>query len=154
MHAGLRLQTELVPQPCWYSNMRKVLPAAAWDKLRKQVYAQYGYRCGICGVSAKLHCHEIWEYDDIEHVQTLAGFIALCEWCHHVKHLGHAGILAREGKLDYECVVAHFLNVNGCSREDFELHRNQAFAQWRERNQYQWRTKLGEYSSLVCNPTH
>ena len=146
---ALRLQIELVPEPCWYSNMRKAMPPAAWDKLRKQVYAQYGYRCGICGASARLHCHEIWQYDDKEHIQTLQGFIALCEWCHHVKHLGLAGILAREGKLDYDRVIAHFLTVNECSWEDFELHRRQAFDQWRERNNYQWRTDLGKDAHLV-----
>lgn len=146
---ALRLQIELVPQPCWYSNMRKVMLPIAWDKLRKQVYAQYGYKCGICGASARLHCHEIWQYDDKEHVQLLLGFIALCEWCHHVKHLGLAGILASEGKLDYDRVIAHFLTVNECSQEDFELHRRQAFDQWRERNNYQWRTDLGKYAHLV-----
>lgn len=146
---ALRLQTELVPEPCWYSNMRKAMALAAWDKLRKQVYAQYGYRCGICGASARLHCHEIWQYDDKEHIQTLQGFIALCEWCHHVKHLGLADILAREGRLDYDRVIAHFLTVNQCGWEDFELHRRQAFNQWRERNNYQWRTDLGKYTYLV-----
>ena len=130
------------------------MPPSAWDKLRKQVYAQYDYRCGICGASARLQCHEIWQYDDKEHVQTLQGFIALCEWCHHVKHLGLAGILAREGKIDYERVIAHFLMVNGCSRDDFELHRQQAFDQWRERNKHSWRTDLGMYAHLVpTNPS-
>ncbi len=141
----LLLTIELVPQTCWHSNMRKVLPQAEWDKLRKQVYTQYHHQCGICGAAGILHCHEIWHYDDEAHIQTLRGFIALCVWCHHVKHIGLAGILANEGKLDYEQVVAHFLKVNACNRASFEQHRKAAFEQWRARSKHQWKTDLGEW---------
>jgi predicted restriction endonuclease len=41
-----------------------------WDKLRKEVYAEYGHRCGICGAQGRLNCHERWSYDDETHVQT------------------------------------------------------------------------------------
>ncbi|WP_126582600.1 HNH endonuclease [Tengunoibacter tsumagoiensis] len=145
----LRLTIELVPRPCWYSNMRNVVPRSFWDALRKQVYAQYNYQCGVCQAGRPLHCHEIWHYDDDTHIQLLQGFIALCEWCHHIKHLGLAGILAKEGKLDYHRVVVHFLTVNDCHLEDFESHRQQAFAQWRTRNYYEWKTDLGAHSNLV-----
>lgn len=145
------LTIELVPQPCWYSNMRKAVTRSSWGALRRQVYAQYHHRCGICQAKGQLQCHEIWRYDDEQHLQTLQGFIALCEWCHHVKHLGLSGILAEEGKLDYGRVVQHFLTVNRCSLEDFERHRQQAFAQWRVRNAYEWRTDLGLYAYLVSD---
>ncbi len=144
----LRLTIELVPQTCWYSNMRAVLPPPEWDALRRQVYAHYHHRCAICRASARLHCHEIWHYDDTAHVQSLRGFIALCEWCHHVKHIGLSGILASQGKLDYERVVAHFLRVNQCDRATFERHRADAFAQFDERSRHDWRTDLGPYASL------
>ena len=53
----LRLTIELVPQPCMYNNLRNKMTRAAWDKLHKEVYAQYHYQCGICQVSnVKLHC--------------------------------------------------------------------------------------------------
>lgn len=146
---SLRLVAELVPQPCWYSNMRSLVPRPVWDRLRRQVYAQYQHRCGICGAEARLHCHEIWSYDDTAHVQTLSGFIALCEWCHHIKHLGHSASLASEGKLDYNRVIEHFTHVNNCTREQFEAHRRQVFEQWEARNQYSWRTELGDYEGLV-----
>lgn len=146
---SLRLTIELVPRTCWFSNMRSVVSRSSWDTLRRQVYAQYGYQCGICQARGKLACHEIWSYDDEQHVQTLQGFIALCEWCHHVKHLGLAGILAGEGKLDYDRVVAHFLSVNACRLEDFELYQQQVFVQWRARNHHEWQTDLGAYVYLV-----
>src|SRR5690242_6509626 len=46
--ASFSLTIELVPQPCWYSNMRKAVTRSTWDTLRRQVYAQYHHRCGIC----------------------------------------------------------------------------------------------------------
>jgi hypothetical protein len=149
MAMQFRLTTELVPRGSWYDNMRSVLPKTEWDKLRKSVYAEYDHRCGICGAEARLNCHEIWEYDDQQHIQTLRGFIALCDWCHHVKHLGLAGILADEGKLDYEKVVQHFMIVNGCDRTAFEDYKHQVFAQWRARSQHKWTVNLGQYGVLV-----
>jgi len=149
----LLLVTELVPQTSWYDNLRKVIPSTDWDVLRRHVYAQYGHRCGICRANARLHCHEIWEYDDGNHIQTLRGFIALCEMCHHVKHLGLAGILASEGKLNYDAVVAHFCRVNGCNRATFEAHRTAAFATWEKRSRHQWTVDLGEWASLIEPPS-
>ncbi len=145
----MRLTIELVPRTSWYSNMRSVMPQSAWDRLRKSVYAEYNHRCGVCGAEDRLECHEIWEYDDKNHIQTLRGFIALCALCHRVKHIGLAGIHAREGKLDYEQVIEHFMRVNECNRKAFEQHKKQAFEQWRLRSQYQWQVNLGDYESLV-----
>jgi len=149
MVSDLRLTIELVPATSWYNNMRKVVPRAEWDKIRRSVYAEQNGRCGICGSEGRLECHEVWEYDDEKHVQTLRGFIALCSLCHRVKHIGLAAIHATEGKLDYERVVQHFMKVNECSREVFEQHRKQAFAQWRDRSQYPWEVRLGAYEKLV-----
>jgi len=149
MATSFRLTSELVPKTSWYDNMRSVLPKTEWDKLRKNVYAEYSHRCGICGAEGRLNCHEIWQYDDQHHIQTLQGFIALCDWCHHVKHLGLAEILAAEGKLDYEQVVQHFMTVNMCDRATFEAYKEQVFAQWRARSQYQWTVQLGQYETLV-----
>jgi hypothetical protein len=142
----LRLSVELVPSTSWGDNLRRVLPSSEWDKIRLQAYAENGYRCAICGERGRLNCHERWQYDDVAHVQKLLGFIALCDWCHHVKHLGRAGILAREGKLDYERVVQHYISVNECDRSTFELHKREAFEQWRRRSRYSWTVDLGEYA--------
>jgi hypothetical protein len=59
------------------------------------------------------------------------------------------GILAGQGKLDDTRVVAHFLTVNACRLDDFEMHRRRAFAQWQMRNNYEWRRDLGRYARLV-----
>lgn len=145
----LKLKIELVPQTSWYSNLRSNISDSDWDKLRKQVYAQYQNVCGICGNQGRLNCHEIWEYDDKKRTQKLKGFIALCDMCHHVKHIGYAGILAREGKLDFDKVIDHFMKVNNCDKVTFKKHYDEAFAQWNERSTHKWKVDLGEYKTIV-----
>jgi hypothetical protein len=145
----LKLTIELVPSTSWYDNLRKYTSKEDWDKIRKRAYAKYVHRCGICGAEGRLNCHEMWEYDDKKHIQKLVSFIALCDMCHHVKHIGLAGILALEGNLDYEKVVEHFTKVNNCEMRTFGKHRERAFDEWRRRSQYEWHVDLGEYKNII-----
>lgn len=150
----LRLKIELVPSTSWYNNLRKCTTKKEWDKIRKDVYADYEYKCGVCDAEERLNCHEIWEYNDKKHIQKLKGFIALCDMCHHIKHMGFTEILASEGKLDYEKVVEHFMKVNNCNRNTFEKHREKAFEQWVERSHHGWQVNLGDYKDIVqCKKT-
>ena len=149
MHKGLKLTIELVPSTSWFRNLRMLVSRSQWDTVRKKVYADYDHRCGICRAEERLNCHEIWEYDDRMHVQKLVGLIALCNMCHHVKHMGHANILASEGKLDLEEVVKHFIKVNGCRRARFEKHKQQAFDRWRKRSEHEWTVDLGAFADMV-----
>jgi len=96
-----------------------------------------------------MNLHEIWEYDDQKHIQKLVGFILLCKMCHHVKHIGLAGILAGEGKLDYDDLIEHFCRVNGCTEEDFEEYRDKAFEIWENRSQREWKQDFGKYGSFI-----
>ncbi len=145
----LKLKIELVPKTSWYDNLRKYTDKNDWDKIRKQTYVNYEHKCGICGnEEGRLNCHELWEYDDKKHIQKLVGFIALCDMCHHVKHIGLAGILAERGELNYEKVVEHFVKVNECDSDTFKKHRKKAFEQWRERSSHKWQIDLGEYKNL------
>ncbi len=64
---GELLTVELVPQTCWYTNVRSNVPAEDWERLRKFVFKLAGYRCEICGGRGDkwwVECHEQWEYDD------------------------------------------------------------------------------------------
>jgi hypothetical protein len=149
MTEELKLTIELVPRTSWYDNLRKVLPKPEWDKIRKRTYTEYGYRCGVCGAQGRLNCHEVWHYSDHDHKQALGGLIALCDLCHHVKHIGLVGILARKGQLDYEKVVEHFMKVNECERSTFEEHKKETFEQWAERSRHGWQVDLGECEPMV-----
>lgn len=141
-----KLSFELVPSTAWGSNLRDFVSQRVWDKIRKSIYAKYDYKCGICGVSGvRLNCHEIWEYDDKTHIQHLKGFISLCNMCHFVKHIGFARVLANEGKLNYQSVEDHYMRINMCSDDDLKVRYFQAFEQYHERSEHEWKTNLGEY---------
>lgn len=146
---GLKLKIELVPETSWYKNLRKYMKEKDWDRIRKQTYANYGHRCGICGAEGRLNCHEIWEYDDKKHIQKLVGFIALCDMCHHVKHIGLAAELGL-----YDRVVEHFMKVNNCDAKTFKEHEKEAFEQWKERSKHEWQIDLGEYKNVVKTTEH
>lgn len=145
MSTELKLTAELVPTTAWGNNLRSQISRREWNEIRLNVHARQGRKCGICAAEGRFICHEIWEYDDINHVQRLAGFIAICDLCNHVKHLGHASILAAQGKLDMKKVEEHFMRVNECDLETFKIHAREAMIKHRERSQYKWHLDLGEY---------
>jgi len=146
----MRLIAELVPSTVWYSSLYRLLPREVWNGLREKIITENGRKCQVCGeTEGKMNLHEIWSYDDAEFVQKLDGFILLCEMCHHIKHIGLAGILAKEGKLDYDKVRKHFCTVNGCSEEEFETHLKNAFMVWSNRSKHQWKQDFGDYEALI-----
>ena len=145
----MKLEIELVPSTIWFSNIRNAVSKDDWDKIREESYAKTNYKCGICGVTGKLNCHEIWEYDDKNKIQRLNGFIALCDNCHWIKHIGLAGIMSNKGKLNYEELIEHFCKVNECTRESFLKYEEEAFKKWEERSKHQWKQDFGIYSKSI-----
>ena len=146
----MKLAAELVPSTVWFSSLYRLLSREVWDNLREGIIRKNGRKCQICGeTKGTMNLHEIWNYDDLNHVQKLDGFILLCRMCHHVKHIGLARILANEGKLDYTKVVRHFCKVNSCSEKEFEEHVRGAFTIWRKRSKLQWKQDFGEYGQYV-----
>lgn len=96
-----------------------------------------------------MNLHEIWKYDDKKHIQKLEGFILLCRMCHHVKHIGMAGILASRGELDFHEVIEHFCKVNKCTEKEFKKHEAEVFKVWGERSQHQWKQDFGKYKEFI-----
>jgi hypothetical protein len=142
-----RLTIELVPSTSWFANLRNNAKAGVWDVIRRKAYADSHYRCSVCGASERLYCHEQWLYDDDKRVQKLGGFVALCRYCHMVKHIGFAGIFFE----DYNGLIRHFCSVNGCCYEDFQLARAVAFDVWEVRSGFSWRQDLGEYADKMVD---
>lgn len=148
---NLKLYIELVPKTCWYENLRKILSEDEWDKIRKQSYSEAGNKCSICGTEGRLNCHEIWEYDDKNNIQSLKGFQALCDNCHNIKHIGFVNVQISKGiwsKDILDNLARHFVKVNGCSMTTFKQHVEEAFNIWQERSKKNWKTDLGNYSKL------
>lgn len=132
----MKLDFELVPDSCWYSNLRSILSPVQWDAVRRDAYSRANGRCMICGVPAKrLEAHERWEYDEKNCVQKLGDVVAICKSCHEVIHIGRTQLTGGE-----ERACAHFMKVNGCSYSDYrralgaanEAHRRRnAVPEWR-----------------------
>lgn len=142
----LKLVMELVPATSWNSSLARMLPRPEWQRIRAATLQRSGNRCEICGGGGTLYCHEVWEYDDTAHLQRLQGFRAICRACNAVTHFGRSATLARQGKLDLERVIRHFLRINGCGRAVFEEHAQAAFAAWEARSKVRWTIELGQYA--------
>jgi len=135
-----RLTIELVPQTCWFSNVRSEVSPANWNRLRKATAAAAGDKCEVCGGRGPkwpVECHEIWEYDDAAHRQTLRGLLALCPACHEVKHIGFANVRGR-GNI----AAKHLAAVNGWTLPAADKYIAEQFAVWERRSGYQWTLDL------------
>jgi 5-methylcytosine-specific restriction endonuclease McrA len=135
-----RLTIELVPETCWFSNVRSSVSRQDWDKLRLHTYRQASYCCQICGGIGTQHpveCHEIWDYDDQNLVQTLKGLIALCPACHECKHMGLAQIRGRE-----EPAKQHLAKVNNWTQAQTEIYVFDCFEIWYQRSQKEWKLDI------------
>ena len=144
----LKLSIELVPSESWSKSLKRLARPSSWNKLRQKVYAEYNNKCGICIAEGRLNCHEVWQYDDQNHVQRLVGFIALCDLCHSVKHIGRTELLPPTPKDYYEMAVEHFMRVNECDRSVFDRHKKEAFVKWHERSRHEWKIDFGEYQDM------
>jgi hypothetical protein len=150
--APLKLTIELVPKTCWYSNLRTQIRGSDWNRISKETRA--AGVCAICGAAGvRLSCHERWEYDDDGGgIQRLVGFVALCDACHGVKHIGRVGRLATEDPQYVRLLqdaIEHFTRVNGVDVETFNAHKTESFALWRQRSAREWKTDLGAYAAMV-----
>lgn len=126
----MKLEFELVPDSCWYSNLRSILSPAQWDFVRKDAYARAQGRCMICGVrSGRLEAHERWAYDEANAVQRLADVVAVCRSCHEVIHIGRTQLMGREREAE-----THFMKVNGCSYAQYRKALGEANEAHRRRN--------------------
>lgn len=50
-----RLTIELVPQTCWFSNVRDQVSGEDWDRIRRQIYKRSGQCCEVCGGRGSRH---------------------------------------------------------------------------------------------------
>lgn len=142
-----RLTIELVPSSCWYSNVRSNVPRSHWDIIRKKVYALADYMCEVCGGVGKRHpveCHEVWQYDDTNRMQTLKRMIALCPGCHEVKHIGRASRIGRLAN-----AIDHIMHVNSWDVEAAERYIAYQFDIWKKRSQHEWKLDIRALSGYI-----
>ena len=133
-----KLTFEMVPEECWYSNLRSVLQPKDWDIVRKDAYARAHGRCSICGQSARLEAHEKWSYDEEKALQKLEDVVALCHGCHEVKHISRTQLMGRGME-----AMEHFMNVNRCTQMEYHEALAEANEAYLRRNRVEgWVTDI------------
>lgn len=142
----MKLDFELVPDSCWYSNLRSLLPPGGWDIIRKKAYARANGHCMICGApTRRLEAHEQWSYDEANAVQKLTGVIAVCHACHEVIHIGRTQLMGRERE-----AADHFMKVNGCTYAEYRKALGEANEAHRRRNLIpEWKLDLSVLKDLL-----
>lgn len=137
-----KLEVELVPSTCWWSNVRSQVTKAQWEKckafVRDRVTKTRGYAsCEICGGRGEkwpIECHEIWSYEG--GIQRLEGLIALCPTCHKAKHIGRT--MEVEPESVRMSVIFKLMQVNGWGHMQTMEHIDEAFAIWSIRSMSEW----------------
>lgn len=131
----MKLNFELVPDSCWYSNLRSILKSKDWDFIRRDAYARAEGKCMICGRKVKrLEAHEKWSYNMETQTQKLEEVIAVCHACHSVIHIGRTQLIGEEDR-----AIKHFCYVNKCSYSQYIKALGEANILHQERN------KVGEW---------
>ena len=140
MPKKIKLTVELIPKTCHYSNVRTTIKPKEWDRVRFLSYDAAGNKCEICkdtgknqGYPHNLECHEIWDYNDKNHIQKLLGLISLCPICHFTKHIGRAMAMGRE-KICFNKLA----QVNNWTQEEIDLHIFESFETYKERSKHEW----------------
>ena len=148
-----KLEIELVPETCWYSNVRSEVSKSTWDKLRKECYKRANHKCEICsdtglnqGFKWPVECHEIWHYDDNKKHQKLIGLISLCPHCHKVKHPGLASM-----KGETHIVISQLMKVNNISRLEANEYLSQSFKIFENRSRYKWSSDISYIDNYFNN---
>ncbi len=138
MDKRLKLTIELVPASSWGQNLRSIVKPKIWEKLRKEVFKNWHFRCSVCNSKGNLHLHEVWKYDNKKHIQKLTNLLALCRKCHSVKHIGFSTINFSKKDSNFKDLVKHFMKINNCDRETFVRHYLQEMKKFEKRSRYEW----------------
>lgn len=50
---ALRLTCEPIPRATANLSLNQTIPRKQWDRIRKAIAADYGWRCAVCGMDPK-----------------------------------------------------------------------------------------------------
>ena len=136
------LTIEPIPMSTWGISLASRLDKEEWDEIRHKVYKNARYRCQVCGaIDTKLHCHEVWKFDDRRRIQKLFGFLCLCKLCHDVKHFGRS--IEVEGKDYVEKLIEHWCRMNKKSKSAFYIYQRKIFELNKKRSEKFYMVKVG-----------
>jgi hypothetical protein len=141
----MKLEFECLPSSSFGISLYNILKRPIWEKLSEDIRGRFGYQCGICGSRKKLSCHEIWSYNDVDHIQTLVGLLPLCHICHDIKHWGRTTKYA----IDMKIYEDYFMLVNDCTYEEFIQYKKSYTTLYSTRNEFEWTVNFGTYKYLL-----
>jgi hypothetical protein len=136
---GLRTEplfVDLVPSTAWFSNLRKELTGAEWERVKEKTFAASGHLCQACGGRGERHpveCHERWHWSMESRVQTFVKTVSLCPMCHKATHLGFAGTIGMDKYAQW-----HLARVNAWESWMVQAHVEVAFEEWGRRSAGPW----------------
>ena len=122
--------TQLIPKPLWGENPRTAFGKSGWDRIRKQVYKDAGYRCEVCGGRGHHHpveAHELYIFEP--GLVTCVGIIALCPMCHKACH--PARTCSVDGETEYLKVRKHMATVNNWTEQQVQKYWERCLDEWR-----------------------
>ena len=142
----IKLDFELVPDSCWFSNLRSILTAKQWDFLKKDAKIRANNKCMICGrQTTRLEAHEKWEYDEQNCVQKLVDIVSVCKDCHSVIHIGRTQLLG-----DIERAENHYIKVNNCTYAEYIQNLGRANQKHQRLNQIkEWKLDVSWLNRYV-----
>ena len=137
---------ELVPDGCWYSNLRTILSKKQWDFLKADAKERANGKCMICGKETKyLDAHEKWSYDRNKRTQKLEDILAVCKDCHSVIHMERTQLLGNAERAEN-----HFMAVNKCSYVEMRKAMGEANEEHQKNNQVsEWLLDLSYLKRFV-----
>jgi len=150
----LKLEPSLIPESAWgqsLANLHRQNRCKYWPTLRDDAITKHGTSCVFCP-SLPEHAHEVWRYDEWNAVMTLDDIVPICQWCHHVVHLGRTEVLASKGELDLKAVLQHFATVREINQSQIEAIARDAFDLWEVRSRKQWTVEFGKYARFIHEP--
>lgn len=136
----MKLSIQLVPQTCFYKNVRQILTPEQWKYICRMVYSKYWYQCSICsgvGDQHPVEGHEIWEYDDVNNIQILKDIVALCPMCHLTVHFGYSQLQNKD-----DLTLQHFMKINSISKKKALQYIKNCFKIWKQRSTKKWTLDL------------
>ncbi len=140
---GKALFVDMVPQSCWFTNVRSCVEKRDWERIRRIAMSRAGNVCEICGTGTNaknkigMEVHERWDYVLDTRTQVLKRLICLCTSCHEATHFGFAQIKGAEAE-----AITHLRQVNGWSEKMTQSHIADATQLWRYRSMATWNLDL------------
>jgi len=140
---GSGLFVDLVPESCWFTNVRSCVDKTDWDRLRRMIYDRADNQCEACGARRDpaaqvwLEAHERWSYDDTTRTQRLRRLVTLCSPCHLATHFGFAQISGKDAQ-----ALSQLMTINNWTRQAANDHVAAAARRWAVRSKHDWHLDL------------